>query len=375
MRMLGTHLASKIQQFGKTGQLYILIAAFVWVAYALSRNVGIYDWHKELAYFEYIKDSLFGFQVWPFFWWHKLPELSRYPAVTYTSNFISNPETMLFSPLIVFLRFMDVINYIKFVSFVHYLIGLGGVIALRRRLQWNHTQFRIYLVLFFFSPIIVQHLAIGYTPWLNLFFFPWVIYCLIEQKTLLGALGLAAVLAMILLQGGTHVFWWFALFAALFSFFLATIRRKWSPLIKLGLALAGVMLLAFVRLYASTQAYAGFQQDFVNGYHFANFFMWALLPAIFLPPVHTFFIRYNWDGVPSWDGGVFWGLALIMIMILLFKYRDFRKLKPAGESSVQSQMIYDALLASPHCAFLPYRFFPLINSWFKRLQPLYQSRS
>lgn len=346
MRRPETHLASKIQQFGQTGQLYILIAALVWAAYALSRNVGIYDWHKELAYFEYIKSSLFDFQVWPFFWWQKLPELWRYPAVTYTSNFMSNPETMLFSPLIVFLKFMEVITYIKFVAFVHYLIGLGGVLALRRRLQWNNTQFRVYLALFFFSPIIIQHLAVGYTPWLNLFFFPWVIYFLIEQRALLGALCLAAILAVILLQGGTHVFWWFVLLAALFSFSLAAMRREWAPFIRLGLTLISILFLAFVRIYASTQSFAGFQQDFVNGYHFANFSAWALVPTLLLPPVHTFFIRYEWDGVPAWDGGVFWGLALVMTLILLFKYRDFRKYKPADETTVQNQPIYDALLVS-----------------------------
>lgn len=84
--------------FWERGHLYLALSFILFLLFALNPNVGIYDWRKEVAYFQYMKASFCEFHTFPWFWWSRPAESSWYPALAHTSSFVGNPETMLFSP-------------------------------------------------------------------------------------------------------------------------------------------------------------------------------------------------------------------------------------------------------------------------------------
>jgi len=312
---------AKLYSLWEKGYLYLALSMLLFLLYALNGRVGVNDWRKEVAYFQYIKASFTSFHSFPWFWWNKPQTLASYPLVFYTSNFVSNPETMLFSPFAPLLFLMDVLPYVKFLAIIHCSIGIAGTLALGRRLKWDCQQFRIYAVLFLLSPIVIQHLSIGYTPWLNLFFFPWLAYFISDEKPSSSILGTSMILGLVLLQGGTHIFIWYAMLTSLYFVLKMYIERKWD------FRLLGIFsltpLLSLARIYSTAQAYAGFHQRLQAGYNPINFTFWALIPPVLIPPFDGLFLGKMWMGVPSWDGGVFWGLAIILLFVLAMNYRRY----------------------------------------------------
>jgi len=334
-------MKTKLYSFWEKGYLYMVISMLLFLIYALNGRIGIYDWQKEVAYFQYIKTSFTSFHSFPWFWWNKLENVAGYPAVSYTSNFVSNPETMLFSPFTSLLFLIDVLTYVKFLAVIHCLIGIAGSLALRRRLKWDSQQFRIYLILFLLSPIVIQHLSIGYTPWLNLFFFPWLVYFISDEKPSSSILGTSIILGLVLLQGGTHVFIWYAMLIFLYFVLKMCIEQKWD------FRLLGIFcltpLLSFARIYATAQAYGNFHQPFQVGYNPINITLWALIPPILIPPIDGFFIRKVLMGVPSWDGGIFWGLVIILILVLA---RNYSRYNHVGDNNSARQSMYVSLFVA-----------------------------
>jgi hypothetical protein len=329
----------KLYSFWEKGYLYLAISMLLFSIFALNRRIGIYDWQKEVAYFQYIKASFTSFHSFPWFWWNKLENVAWYPAVFHTSNFVSNPETMLFSPFTPLLFLMDVLTYIKFLTLIHCSIGIAGTLVLRRRLKWNSQQFRIYSILFLLSPIIIQHLSLGYTTWLNLFFFPWLVYFIFDEKPLSSILGTSIILGLVLLQGGTHVFIWYAMLISLYFVVKMCIEQKLD--FRLLSILCLTVLLSFARIYATVQAYSNFHQQFQVGYNPINFIFWALIPI--LSPTCDLFINKVWMGVPSWDGGIFWGLAIILVLMLV---RNYRRYNHAGDNNLPRQKAYVSLFVA-----------------------------
>lgn len=337
-------MKNKIYQIWEMGYVYIIIAALFYIIYALNGRIGIYDWQKEIAYFGYIKQSLTSYHSLPLFWWNILDNVRRYPAIAHTHNFIGNPETMLFSPFVPLLLLLNSIHYIKLLTVIHFLVGVAGAIALRKRLSWNSSQFRVYLSLFLFSPVIIQHLAIGYTPWLNIFLFPWLVYFMADNKKITSSLGVSGVLGLILLQGGTHVFVWFVMFFMLYTVCCIVIERDLSYLVRILSVGILVPLLAYVRVYTTAKAYGNFHQAFAPGYNPLNFALWALIPPVLVFPFDIFFYGKVWLGVPSWDGGVFWGLSILMFLALAIKYRKYEK--PNWRKHDRIRLNYDSVFIS-----------------------------
>lgn len=337
-------MKNRIYRLWREGYLYIVVACFLYALYGSNERIGIYDWQKEVAYFAYIKTSLRSFRCLPLFWWSIPDNVSWYPSVAHTSNFIGNPETMLFSPLLPLILLMDVTHYVKILSVIHFVVGVIGLLMLRRQLRWDDLQFRTYSSLFLFSPIVIQHLAIGYTPWLNLFLFPWLVYFIAHRRLLSSCLGVSAVLSLTLLQGGIHVFIWFAIFFVLYGFFCAFIEREWFHLLRILIVTSVVPLLSFVRIYTTAQAYGDFHQAFQTGYNPLNFLAWALIPPILTSPFDSFFVRKVWLGVPSWDGGIFWGLSVLMFAVVVIKYKSYRRNTEATNAGMA--LNYDSVLAS-----------------------------
>ncbi|MEE9571981.1 MAG: hypothetical protein V3W20_02915, partial [Candidatus Neomarinimicrobiota bacterium] len=324
------------------GYLYAIIAVTLFLFYALNTHVGVMDWYKESAYLHYIKTALTEFDTLPYFWWSKIDQISWIPPVKATSVFISIPETTLFSPLTPLLYVLSEIVYLKFYLLIQCLVGLGGVFALRKRLNWNDIQFRSYLVVFIFSPIIFQHVAIGYFPWYNIFFFPWLIFFLAEKKSFTKIVGMSAVLALVLLQGGVYVFIWFVMLLFLYGFYEMIIERNYMTILQVIGAIALVFLLAHVRIYAASLSFTDFSREWfeTNGYNPFNFLFYALIPTVTVQPIDLIFWTNLFRiGIPQHDAGIFWGLVVIMVLVMIFRFKEiFNKDKKS-----QNRINYKAL--------------------------------
>ncbi|MEE9573133.1 MAG: hypothetical protein V3W20_08810, partial [Candidatus Neomarinimicrobiota bacterium] len=327
------------------GNLYAFFAIILFLFYALNGNVGVMDWFKDSAYLHYIKTALTEFDTLPYFWWNKIDEISWIPPVKATSVFISIPETTLFSPLTPLLYILSEIVYLKFYVLVQCLVGLSGVFALRKQLQWNDIQFRTYLVLFLFSPIVFQHIAVGYFPWYNIFFFPWLIYFLAETKSFTKVMGMSAVLALVLLQGGVYVFVWFVMLLFLYGFYNMAIERTYMTILQIIGATVLVFLLAHVRIYTASLAFADFSREWfeTNGYNPLNFLFFALVPTITIQPLDLLFwtnlIRI---GILPHDAGIFWGLVILMVIVMVFRFKEIFKEDTKSQNIINYKAIFFA---------------------------------
>lgn len=338
-------IADNLIRNWQKGNLYAFFAIILFLFYALNGNVGVMDWYKDSAYLHYIKTALTEFDTLPYFWWSKIDNISWIPPVKATSTFISIPETTLFSPLTPLLYILSEIVYLKFYVLVQCFVGLSGVIALRRRLQWNDIQFRTYLVLFLFSPIIFQHVAVGYFPWYNIFFFPWLIFFLAEKRSLIKIVGMSAVLALVLLQGGVYVFVWFVMLLLLYGFYKMIIERNYMTILQIVGAIALVFLLAHVRIYAASLTFADFSREWfeTNGYNPFNFLFYALIPTVTVQPLDLlFWTNLIWIGIPQHDAGIFWGLVVIMVLVMIVRFKEIFKKGTKSQNTINYQAIFFA---------------------------------
>ena len=313
---------------------YSLIAFAAVQIFFFYPNIGIYDWDKEILYCDFIKQSILDYRVFPMFMWNS-GYLAGYPAVDQSAFFASNPETLLFSPFIPLLLIMPSVVFLKLLVLIHFLIGWAGIQALSNICGWQARQTRIFSALFLFSPIIIQHIAIGYLPWINLFLFPWLLNFFLHENFLKKWLGSGIVMALIMLQGGLHVFVWSGFFFAFFSFFQTVFRKDLKSLLLFLISGFSACLLALPRVFTSFQSFGTFGQKFFSGYSLRAFLKWALIPPFFTPPTMDdieFFIEEYIDGVPYWDGNVFWGFLLICVIVLPFVIRLSFKNKDKSET-------------------------------------------
>lgn len=311
-------LYKKIYAYWENGYIYLAIPLLLGLMFLVSDNIGIFDWKKEIAYFQYIRTCLKSYNELPYFWWCIPENVSWYPAVAHTHNFIGNPETMLFSPFTPLLLYINAIQYIKCLFLIHLLIGIIGIFFLKKQLCWSNVQFRLFISLFLFSPIIIQHIAIGYTPYINLYFFPWFIFFLSKSNRISKCTGLSALLSIVLLQGGAHIFVF--LFSILFSYSCITslIEKRIVPLTDILLITFFVFTLSFVRIYSSVFVYDDFVQNLQYGYSALNFLFWTLIPPVLIYFFELPFVYIEMQRVPSWDGGLFWGISFLLFLKIIF---------------------------------------------------------
>ena len=321
-------IAKKKDQFlQKYGYIAIfLVALLVFLFYP---NVGIYDWDKEILYTSYIKTSLLEFKQFPLFLWNS-DQLAGYPAVDQSAFFAANPETMLFSPFLPLLFFLPPEIFLKLLVVLNGIVGIAGLLLLGKKLRWQPDQTRIFSALFLLSPIVIQHVAIGYLPWINLFLFPWLLYFLLSEDMVSHSLGSGMVLAVVLLQGGSHIFVWMAFFVVFFELCSMILKKRIEHLISILLIFIAAVLLALPRFYLSMQSFASFSQRFFSGYSVRAFLQWGLIPPFFTPASMDdieFFIEGYIDGVPYWDGELFWGAMILLAVLLPFYFLYMKKQK------------------------------------------------
>jgi len=338
----------QLKKLWQKGYLLIGAAALIWLIFLIHPNVGIYDWDKEIAYFDVIRVSLTQYHSLPFIWWN--PQgLVNYPAIGQSIFFLANPETFVFSPFILLLFFVDTLVFIKILSFCMFLLGIWGIFLLGKRMQWDETRLRLLFASFLLSPIIMQHVAIGYLPWLNLFLFPWLIYFLLEKKWIKRSLGSAAILSLVLLQGGLHVFVWFVFFVIFFYFVRFASTHDWRQIVGIFMLFLFVILLSCVRLTTSAKVFSDYSQTFFQGFTPACLVNWGFSLPLFFPPTMDdieSFIESYCEGAPYWDASMYWGVMLILFWVLLVLIGKKWFFHNSQESDSDNPLIRSVLFAS-----------------------------
>ena len=339
-------------RFWEKGYLYIAIASLIYFFWFISNNVGILDWVKEIAYFEYFKTAFNDYHTLPYFWWNILEEVAWRPPISGTSAIIANPETALFSPFTPMLYLLSAQIYIKLYIIIQFLAGVFGLFALKRKLNWNNSQFRTFVVLFLFSPIIIQHLSVAYFTWYNFYLFPWLIYFVADRRMTVGIVGSAAVLGLIVLQGGIYIVQYVGLFYILYEVFHVLFEKEWKRILRILIIPLLAILLSLARIYITAYAYGDYVRPWVeiDGYNISFFMFYALIPTVTIPPIDLFFHSdfLGWSLTPH-DSGQFWGLSIIMLALVVVKYK---KIVKNANSQQQGGLNYNAVFIAASLLFI-----------------------
>ncbi len=334
------------------GYLYIVIIFFYYFWWLTSGNVGVLDWFKEIAYFDYIRTALKDYHMLPYYWWNIIEEVAWRPPIPGSSSFIANPETTFFSPLTPLLYNLNTFTYAKVYVFLQFLPGVVGILALRKKLQWNDEQFRNYAALFLFSPIVLQHIAVGYFTWYNFYYFPWLIYFIAEKQTIKGIIGTAAIMGLIILQGGIYIVQYFGLFWIIYEGFHVLLEKDYRRIYRIVFIPTLMILLSFVRIVSSVIVYGEYVRPWVeiDAYNIPFFLFYALVPTITIPPLNLWFHTdyLGWSLTPH-DAGLFWGFTIVMLIIVVFKYKKIVKNASAGK---QKGINYHAIFIAASVLFI-----------------------
>ena len=345
-------MSYRIVWFWEKGYLYIAIAGLMYFFWFLSDNVGMLDWIKEIAYFEYFKTSFNDYHTLPYFWWNILEEVAWRPPIPGTSAIIANPETALFSPFTPLLYLLSAKVYIKLYIIIHFIIGVFGLFALKRKLNWNNLQVRIFIILFLFSPIIMQHISVAYFTWYNFYLFPWLIYFVADRRAVVGIVGAGSVLGLIVLQGGIYIVQYIGLFYILYEIFHILFEKEWKRIFRIILVPLLAIILAFIRIYITAYSYGDYTRPWVeiDAYNISFFLFYSLIPTVTIPPLDLFFHSdlLGWSLTPH-DSGLFWGLSIIMLAFVVVRYR---KIVQNANSQQQSGLNYNAVFIAASVLFI-----------------------
>lgn len=346
------NLSQQLVSYWEKGYLYILFAGLIYATWFLNDGVGVLDWIKEISYFEYFKISFNDYHTLPYFWWNILEEIAWRPPIPGTSALVANPETALFSPFMPLLYFFEVKTFIKLYVILQFLIGIIGLFLLRKRLKWTNSQFRIFAVLFLFSPIIVQHIAVAYFTWYNFYLFPWFIFFISEKNNIKSIIGISTVLGLIILQGGIYIVQYFGMFYILYEIFHIILENDWKRISRLLLVPGLTGLLSWVRIATTASVYGEYIRSWVeiDGYNIPFFLFYSFIPTITIPPLNLFFHSdyLGWSLTPH-DSGLFWGLSLIMLIAVAIKYKTIVR---NPDSKEQKGLNYNAIFIAATFLFI-----------------------
>jgi hypothetical protein len=261
----------------------------------------------------------------PYYWWNVFDSIASRSPLPGSSSFVAIPETSFFSPLTPLLYNLNTFTYAKLYVFFQFLPGVIGIIALRKKLQWNDIQFRSYAALFLFSPIALQHVAVGHFTWYNFYYFPWLVYFMAEKRTVKGIIGSAAVMGLIILQGGIYIVQYFGLFWIIYELAHIIFEKDYRRIFRIIFIPTLMVLLSWARIASTIVVYKDYVRTYfeIDAYSIPYFLFYAIIPTITIPPIDLWFhTNYlGWVNAPH-DSGIFWGLSIIMLIFVTLKYKS-----------------------------------------------------
>ena len=264
------------------------------------------DWRKDFTYYSSLQDALQRGRM-PYY-------LSM--VAQDTDRYLANLETPL-GPDVILLPFMSVGTFFLLHVLLAFVIGYGGLLALKHELSLSSFTFVVFVALFLFNGHITAHLAAGHTPWAGYFLLPWVFVCLGRSargdETMRNSAILAVVLAGMIAIGAWHIFIWSLLFTACFFAAQPSGPRRFTEISTL------VLYLSAFRLLPALVTFGGGSNDFLTGWNSPR----MMFDALTIGRTHSFAREsLAWWEYDTYIGGV--GLLIAAVGLRPFRERDLR---------------------------------------------------
>jgi hypothetical protein len=309
--------------------LSILFIIFWNGDFLFSKQIGTLDWKKEIYFLHYLRSSIIEFRQIPLSFITLPKNVAAYPTLKQTLSYWANPEVVTFSPLIILLPLLGSVEFFKIYTYVYMLIGSIGVYVLGKRLKLTPIFIFLLFILTILNPWLMQHIAIGYTPWIQACLAPIIIALLMQQKHLLIELVVAAVLnALIVYGGGLHVFIWLNFAIAiffLFSFILKTMRDPHAKLKQLTAYFSLTLILIAPKIAAITASFGSWDRS-ISGGPSSLGDLWGLMTDT-QAPLYNFPESYSIYGTNLYDASMVMGYWFVFLIILSVGFVIFRKVR------------------------------------------------
>lgn len=308
---------------------YLLVTAALaalWFREVWSGGVmGLFDWRKDEFFLAYLVASLREQGMVPsaFF---AVPLGLNYPTINVTRLYFANPEVMTYSPWLGLAHMFSGERFFLALLAGHLLLAAIGLWLLGARWRFPFVYRVASFVLLALNPWLMQHLAIGYVPWVNALLVPLVLWCLlVGRRRMLALVAGALTSALIIYQGGLHVWLWMNFVIAAVALALALLARRLAPLAHAALFGLLSVLAAAPRLLATAREFHGLVREPLGSYASWTDVLGLLLDARTNP--YELPRAYDIYGTNLYDASVVVGapwLATLGICVLLFLRRARR---------------------------------------------------
>ncbi len=267
--------------------LAYLLGAWQWAAFfSWGRDTFMlaHDWIRVGFYFAAVQDAIRA---------HVLP---LYYAAGIDGEWVNfywaHPDTPLL-PHLLLLRFLRPTTFVAISALAFYTVGFLGVLALARRQRLSLLPTLLMLLLLLGNGYVLGHLRVGHLAWLAYFLLPWwclYTWALADGEPIPGSsLKIAGVLAIVLLDGGTH----FALWCWLFLGVVALARPSTAAVV-VARAACWFLLFTAIRLVPTLTV---FPLGVVTHFAWMGGYDWASLGAALLggQPALAPYSHFPWE--------------------------------------------------------------------------------
>lgn len=290
-----------------------LVLVLIWYGpYLISKKVGIFDTSKDMFFFAYVGQSLKTFN-YPFFFVAPPWSVAHYPTLVKSHAVFANPEVYSLSPDMIFMPFLSTVRFVKVHFALHFFVGIFGVYLLSKRLRLRLEFSLGLLLLVILNPWYLQHLAIGYYPWINAALFPLIAALLIPNAKRKYDVCFAALLnSLILYQGGFHLFFWFngtALIVSIVSCFKYISVR---PLVRVFGFYCVTFFAALPKLLFGASAYGGEARPIFGSWDTLEG-LWAVFTDCLTDPYK---VSHAINNIPWYDGSLYMGIFFIVLVLV-----------------------------------------------------------
>ena len=306
-----------------------LVLIYVWDGrFLLTHKMGIWDWDKESYGFEFLKSALNEGSVVPLSFLTIPHDIATYPALFQSTSYWANPEVLTLSPFMVLLPWTSVPVFVKLVFFGHLVVAAVGMFLVGKRLGLRTIATAFLFVLLILNPWLLQHLAIGYTPWMTICYVPLVVASLLRPTTIRWFVTGTLADGLVLYEGGLHIFLWLNATIVLIAVALAAVRRSASHMRPVWLILLGTAILALPKLIAIHGAYGNWHRPIDSSYADAHD-LWGLLTdtktnVYELPRAYDVYGTHVYDGA-MFTGKVFLGTLAVLVALLAWRTLSGRR--------------------------------------------------
>ncbi|MDP8261832.1 MAG: hypothetical protein P9M13_00835 [Candidatus Ancaeobacter aquaticus] len=156
---------------------------------------------------------------------------------------LAHPESPFLSPLYLPVLIFGTVIGIKIQIVLYYFIGLCGMYALCRYLNFKVLPAFLSAIIFAFNSYLSNHLNLGYFPWMTIVWLPWAflfyLKSFVNRKNIVWC---AIVLSLLLFEGGVHNLTMICSFLIAYSVFESIRSKTFKPIIIL-VFIAGVSVL------------------------------------------------------------------------------------------------------------------------------------